>query len=132
MEMTVTLNDKKVRRSVEDFVQYYVFETYSPEALKAAGVPKKAHLVDQLLADSDFVKGFKTFLTNYINDPDLFNDAVAESNSKLLDHVVKQCGAFDKVNIEKSEIDRAVDLLTRKGYVLQAPEGKAKKKAAKN
>ena len=99
--MELTLKDAEVRKVIGSYLDEQLFNYYDAAVIKAAGIPTRKALTEQVITDPTFQKEFAKFLMQYI-DRDLMLDAVAESI-----HVIRP--VFDKVEEtfdEKNTIDR--------------------------
>lgn len=133
MSFTITVNAAKVARAVDYCVQDLVFNSYLPEAIKAVGVPKRADLVKTLLDDPEFAKGFVGYLTRLVNDGTVLADAFeyGQDRSKSLDRMFTALSVAEDGISNEMTVKQARELLETKGYVVQEPAAKGKKKATK-
>ena len=99
--MELTLKDSAVRKVIGDFLDEQLFNYYDAAVIKAAGIPTRKALIEQVITDPTFQKEFAKFLMQYI-DRDLMLDAVAEAIDVIQPVFNKVQDTFD----EKNAIDR--------------------------
>jgi hypothetical protein len=99
--MELTLKDAEVRKVIGDFLDEQLFNYYDAAVIKAAGIPTRKALIEQVITDPKFQKEFTKFLMQYI-DRDLMLDAVAEAIDVIQPVFNKVQDTFD----EKNAIDR--------------------------
>jgi hypothetical protein len=118
--MELTLKDSAVRKAIGDYLDDYLFEFYRSDVIKAAGIPARKVLIEQVMADPKFQKNFIKYLSNYI-DGDLMADAVVESCPNLdafqrVEAEFNQQNTVDRENAEMVEDQVAIKKLTARGY----------------
>ena len=85
----ITVNEKLVKRMVGDYVENQMFE-FTSKDLKAAGVPTRAQLIEQILADERFQKSLCKQLAKVVNDGDRVFDAMEDAPMPALSAVLKK------------------------------------------
>lgn len=123
--MQITINPKIVKRSISEMLECCVYDDYSAAALKAAGVPKKADLVEQLYADPKFMADLTKYLTNYVTDGDVIYDAACDAKCPDLSKLIRACQkAEEKVQNERrkeisdDDLVKARETLEAAGYCI--------------
>ena len=103
--MQIKINESTFKNAIGYLLDNYLYEQYEPEILKKAAVPKRAELINQLANNSKFVKGVLQYLTEEIDDADIFYDAVCNDEIPMLTKLVERC---DEVNgeIEDQESEK--------------------------
>ena len=71
----ITLNEKLVKIVLAEYLADQLDE-YTDKDLKAAGVPTRKQLVEQVLADAKFQKALTKKLAEVVNDGDRIHDAL--------------------------------------------------------
>jgi hypothetical protein len=99
--MELTLKDSEIRKVIGDYLDDQLFEYYASSVIKAAGIPTRKDLIEQVINDPKFQKEFTKFLMQYI-DRDLMMDAVADAIYVIQPVFNKVQDTFD----EKNAIDR--------------------------
>jgi hypothetical protein len=73
----ITLNEKLVKSIVAHYIEDQL-DQITDKDLKAAGVPTRKQLVEQILADEKFQTGLAKQLAKVVNDGDLIYDALQD------------------------------------------------------
>lgn len=105
--MQITINPKIVKRCIGEMLEFNLYDEFIPQALKAAGAPKKSDLVEQLYADPKFISELGKYLAEYLsNSQDVIYDAACDVQSPVVKKLYKDCEkAQDKI-----EADRRKDI----------------------
>ena len=121
--MQIKIKESSLKNAIGYLLDNYLYEEYEPEILKKAAVPKRAELINQFANNSKFVKGVLQYLTEEIDDGDIFYDAVCDSEIPMLTKLVERCdevsGEFENQESEKEEekqIKRMIKVLEDNGY----------------
>ena len=121
--MQIKIKESSLKNAIGYLLDNYLYEEYGSEILKKAAVPKRAELINQLANNSKFVKGVLQYLTEEIDDGDIFYDAVCDSEIPMLTKLVERCdevsGEFENQESEKEEekqIKRMIKVLEDSGY----------------
>ena len=121
--MQIKIKESSLKNAIGYLLDNYLYQEYEPEILKKAAVPKRAELINQFANNSKFVKGVLQYLTEEIDDGDIFYDAVCDSEIPMLTKLVERCdevaGEFDNQESEKEEekqIKRMIKALEDIGY----------------
>jgi hypothetical protein len=88
----ITVSEKLVKRILGSYVEDQMFE-FSNKDLKAAGVPTRAQIIEQILADEGFQKALSKRLAVFVNDGDAIHDAMEEMPMPAFEAVLKKLGA---------------------------------------
>ena len=88
----ITVNEKLVKRIVGSYIEDQMYE-FTNKDLKAAGVPTRKQLVEQILADEGFQKALAKRLAVFVNDGDVIHDALDEMPMPALEAVLKKVGS---------------------------------------
>ena len=121
--MQIKIKESTFKNAIGYLLDNYLYEEYGSEILKKAAVPKRAELINQFANNSKFVKGVLQYLTEEIDDGDIFYDAVCDSEIPMLTKLVERCdevsGEFENQESEKEEekqIKRMIKVLEDSGY----------------
>ena len=88
----ITLNEKLVKIVLAEYLADQMFE-FTDKDLKAAGLPTRKQLVEQVLADAKFQKALAKKLAEVVNDGDRIHDALDEMPMPAFDAVMKKLPA---------------------------------------
>ena len=121
--MQIKIKESTFKKAIGYLLDNYLYNEYEPEIIKKAAVPKRAELINQFANNSKFVKGVLQYLTEEIDDGDIFYDAVCDSEIPMLTKLVERCdevsGEFENQESEKEEekqIKRMIKVLEDNGY----------------
>lgn len=127
--MQITIPVKHINDAIENKVEYDIFDNYSDDVLKAAGVTK-AKIIKELKADTKFMSKVEKTLIDYLCIEDALYSTCSDTEStvitnlmKTLDKVEKElkakADAHAQLEYEKKEEERVlalVKMLEKKGY----------------
>ena len=91
--MNVVLKDSLVKRMVADYIGDQLMD-FTDKDLKAAGLPIRRQLVEQVLADEKFQKALAKKLAEVINDGDRIFDALQDIEMPAFDAVNSKLVSF--------------------------------------
>lgn len=104
--MQITIKPTMLRMVAAEYVNQEIYHEYDLTDLKAAGVPKRGELIDGLLANKKFMRGVERYLSEYINDVYVIDDAFCsgEMNPAPLGKYVKKLDKLRKDRLDKEKI----------------------------
>lgn len=118
--MQITIKPGLIAQLVDQMVDYTLFDNYDKDVVKTAGLPKKAVIVKEILADEKFLKSAEKYLSEYLNNGDVINDAFHEANCPVLGRYEIACEkAYGKLDEDRA-IKREAEDLKRSIKVLEA------------
>jgi len=91
--MNVVLKDSLVKRMVADYIGDQLMD-FTDKDLKAAGLPTRRQLVEQVLADVKFQKALTKALAEVVNDGDRIFDALQDIEMPAFDAVNSKLVSF--------------------------------------
>jgi hypothetical protein len=91
--MNVVLKDSLVKRMVADYIGDQLMD-FTDKDLKAAGLPTRRQLVEQVLADVKFQKALTKVLAEVVNDGDRIFDALQDIEMPAFDAVNSKLVSF--------------------------------------
>jgi hypothetical protein len=91
--MNVVLKDSLVKRMVADYIGDQLLD-FTDKDLKAAGLPTRKQLVEQVVADEKFQKALAKKLAEVINDGDRIFDALQDIEMPAFDAVNSKLVSF--------------------------------------
>lgn len=107
MQITVTISDKAIKNAVDYFVESNLYDNWDSNVLKRAGVPKKADLVKQIVADEKFIAQFSKEMGKYIDDGDIMYDVCCDLDHSVFNNIEKQCEkAYEAICNEEEAAER--------------------------
>jgi len=92
--MNVVLKDSLVKIVLSEYIADQLDEVTDKD-LKAAGLPTRRQLVEQVLADVKFQKALAKQLAEVINDGDRIFDALQDIEMPALDAVNRKLVSFE-------------------------------------
>jgi hypothetical protein len=90
----ITINDKLVKRMVADYIGDQLMD-FTDKDLKAAGLPSRKQLVEQVVADEKFQKALAKQLAKVVNDGDRIFDALQDIEMPAFDAVNRKLVSFE-------------------------------------
>jgi len=91
--MNVVLKDSLVKIVLSEYIEDQLDEVTDKD-LKAAGLPTRRQLVEQVLADVKFQKALAKQLAEVVNDGDRIHDALQDIAMPALDAVNSKLVSF--------------------------------------
>ena len=106
MQITITISDKAIKDAAGYVIENHLFDEFSSDVLKRAGVPKKADLVKQMVTDEKFIATLGKEMGKYVDDGDLLYDVISDMD--FLDKLYQACEkAADEIDAEESAKEEA-------------------------
>lgn len=78
--MQITIKPSLLRHVAGSVVDQLLLHDFSPNEIRQAKLPKKSELIDELLANEKFLKGVNRYLSMYINDVYVLDDAFLDGS----------------------------------------------------
>lgn len=115
MQLTITISDKAIKNAVEYVVENQLFDDWNSETLKRAGVPKKAELVKQMMADEKFIATLGKEMAKHVDNGDLLYDVVSDMDflNKFYQACEKAADEIDEEEWAKEEEANAKEAAKR-------------------
>lgn len=110
MQLTINIKDKDIARALQYALESSIYEDWSPEVLKRAGVPKKAELVKQILADEKVMAVFAKRAADFL-DGDYMYDIFQDIDIPQLTKIYKSCDqALIDIRHEEDAVEEAMQV----------------------
>ncbi len=107
MQITVNISDKAIKSALEYVIENQLLDEWNSETLKRAGVPKKAELVKQMMADEKFNAVLGKEMAKHVDDGDLLYDVIGDMD--FLDKLYQACEkAADEIDAEEEAAEAAI------------------------
>jgi len=87
--MNVILKDSLVKIVLSEYIDEVLFEVTDKD-LKAAGLPTRRQLAEQVLADEKFQKALTKALAVVVNDGDIIHDALDDMPMPAVNDAVRK------------------------------------------
>jgi len=88
----ITLNEKLVKIVLAEYLADQMFDLTDKD-LKAAGLPTRKQLVEQVMAETKFQKALVKKLAEVVNDGDRIHDALDDMPMKAIGDALTKLGA---------------------------------------
>ena len=88
----ITLNEKLVKIVLAEYLADQMFE-FTDKDLKAAGLPTRKKLVEQVMAEPKFQKALVKKMAEVVNDGDRIHDALDDMPMQAIGDALTKLGA---------------------------------------
>lgn len=101
--MQITIKPTLLRMVAGEYLDQQLFSEYNRAELKAVGVPTRGELIEGLLTNKKFMRGVERYLSDYINDVYVIDDAFCsgDMNPAPLGKYVNKLDKLRKDRLDK-------------------------------